>query len=241
MSHGTPVLIPPGSGPNGPHAGVFHFRPSPLAERAILFVDGNNWYHALKDAGFHDLGQLNYAKVSQKLVAFRQWIATRYYVGQVQQRGNTGLYAAQRHAMAWLQARDPRISIHYGRLEQRTVRNAAASELKRYLAHLKVRIDTDVYKDLIALAERHAEVDVTVEKAVDVMMAVDVVRMADRDDFDTAYLLSADGDFTPAVQAVAERGKKVFAASLNPGAQLAQAVHRFLPLKRQWFDDCFGE
>jgi hypothetical protein len=48
------------------------------------------------------------------------------------------------------------------------------------------------------------------------MLAVDMVRMAERNEYDTAYLLSADGDFTPAVKAVAEKGKKVFAASATP-------------------------
>lgn len=212
-----------------------------MPERSILFVDGNNWYHALKNAGVRDLGRLNYAKVSRKLIGARDWTATRYYVGQVQQRKNKELYAAQRRYTAWLASRDSRISVHFGRLEQRTVRNEVATELKRYLAGLSVRIDTKVYKDLIALAERHAKVSVVVEKAVDVMLAVDMVRMAERDGYDTAYLLSADGDYTPAVKAVAEQGKKVFAASLAPGAQLAQAVYKFLPLKKDWFHDCFGD
>jgi uncharacterized LabA/DUF88 family protein len=48
-----------------------------------------------------------------------------------------------------------------------------------------------------------------------------MVRMADRNEYDVAYLLAADGDYTPAVEAVMGAGKKVFAASLEPGAQLA--------------------
>jgi len=212
-----------------------------MPERSVVFVDGNNWYHSLTKLGISNLGRLNYAKVSRKLVGPREWTATRYYVGQVRQQLDTILYSAQRRYMAWLGARDPRISIHYGRLEQRPARNDAAAELKRYLAELKVRIDPAVYKDLLSLAVRHAVMSVTVEKAVDVMLAVDMVRMAERNEYDTAYLLSADGDFTPAVKAVAEAGKKMFAASATPGAQLAQAVYKFIPLQRSWFDDCFGE
>ena len=30
-------------------------------ERAVVFVDGNNWYHALRRAGCTGLGWLNYA------------------------------------------------------------------------------------------------------------------------------------------------------------------------------------
>jgi uncharacterized LabA/DUF88 family protein len=143
--------------------------------------------------------------------------------------------------MAWLCARDARISVHYGRLEERPVKNELAKELKHYLGSLPVRIDAAVYRDLIALAQRHETAKVVVEKAVDVMLAVDLVRMAVQDEYDVAYILSADGDYTPAAKAAKEAGKKVFAASINPGAELAKEVYRSIPLKPDWFTDCFGE
>ena len=77
-----------------------------------------------------------------------------------------------------------------------------------------------------------------VEKAVDVMGAVDMVVMAERDEFDAAYLLSADGDFTPAVEAVRLNNKKVYAVSVAVGAQLASVVNSYIRLKPDWFDDC---
>ncbi len=210
-------------------------------ERAVVFVDGNNWYFALKEAGLIGVAWLNYAKVSTKLIGAREWKATRYYTGQVRQTGDVTLYAKQRKYMAWLCARDSRISVHYGRLEERPVRNELAKQLKHYLGSLPTRIDTAVYQDLIALAQRHETAKVVVEKAVDVMLAVDLVRMAVQDDYDVAYILSADGDYTPAAKAAKEAGKKVFAASINPGAELAKEVYRSIPLKRDWFNDCFGE
>ena len=78
-----------------------------------------------------------------------------------------------------------------------------------------------------------------VEKAVDVMIAVDLVAMAQRDAFDVAYLLSADGDFTPAVKLAQSLGKKVFAVSAQNGAELAKQVNIFIPIKPSWLDDCF--
>lgn len=210
-------------------------------ERAVVFVDGNNWYHALKRAGLTSLGWLNYAKVSTKLVGARDWIGTRYYVGQVQQKGDSTLYAYQRRYMAWLEARDTRISVHYGRLEERRKENELATELKHYLGSLAVRIDATVYRNLVAMATRHETTTVMVEKAVDVMLAVDLVRMAERDEYDVAYLLTADGDYTPAAEAVKEIGKRLFAASIAPGAELAKVVYKFIPLKRDWFTDCFRD
>lgn len=212
------------------------------AMRAAVFVDGNNWYHAMKRAGATNLGWLNYAKVSQKIVGARDWAATRFYIGQVQQTpGAAQLYADQRRYTSWLKARDSRISVHFGRLESHRTENAFAKEVKSYLANLPVRIDPKVYRHLVDAANRSATSSVIVEKAVDVALAVDLVRMADRNDYDVAYLLAADGDYTPAVSAVMETGKKVFAAALEPGAQLAAVVHKFIPLDVNWLTDCFGE
>jgi uncharacterized LabA/DUF88 family protein len=210
-----------------------------MPNRAILFVDGNNWYHGLRDIGVTDLGRLNYATISNKLLGPREWIETRYYIGQVRQHGNIRLYSEQRRFLASLQATDRRITHHLGRLEPRSTRNEAADELLHYLHALTTRIDTRVFHDLVALANRHRNVTVFVEKAVDVMLAVDMVVMAERNAFNTAYLLSADGDYTHAVVAVRSLGKKVFAVSPLPGAQLAGVVNSFIRLTPDWFTDCY--
>jgi len=210
-----------------------------MPDRAVLFIDGNNWYHSLKDVGLTDVGRLSYATISKKLIGPRDWTATRYYIGQVQQRGNPRLYADQRAFVASLQATDRRISVHFGRLETRQAKNEAAEELLHYLNAMPTRIDSGVYKDLLALAHRHRVTSVVVEKAVDVMLAVDMVVMAERDHLDAAYILSADGDFTHAAQAVRSLGKKVYAASPLSGAQLAAAVNTFIHLPPAWFGDCY--
>ncbi|MYD69248.1 MAG: NYN domain-containing protein [Acidobacteria bacterium] len=139
-----------------------------MADRAVLFIDGNNWYHELKEHG---------------------------------------VYRDQRQFLAGLERTDPRITTHLGRLEERPEDNPAARELLHYLANLPQRIDSDVYRHLMQIGKTHRRQTVTVEKAVDVMLAVDLVVMAERDEFDAAYVLSRDGDFTPAVAAVREHKK----------------------------------
>lgn len=208
--------------------------------RACLFIDGSNWYHSLKNLGLSDLGRLDYAKISAKLLGPRDWVGTRYYIGQVRQLpGSTRLYADQRQFLASLQATDHRISVHLGRLETRPAKNEAAKELLQYLNALPTRIDKAVFHALIDIARRHTNTEAIVEKGVDVMLAVDLVVMAERDQYDAAYLLSADGDFTHAVAAVRSLGKRVYAVSASHGAQLAAAVDTFIHLDRGWFADCF--
>ncbi len=210
-----------------------------MPDRSILFIDGNNWYHSLQSLGVPDLRRLDYGKISRKLVGHRIWTATRYYIGRVPQTGNTRLYSDQRSFLRSLETTDPRITIHLGRLESRPLNDPAAKALADYLRTLRTRIDRRVFHDLFQIAKIHKTATVMVEKAVDVMLAVDLVTLAERDQFDVAYLLSADGDFTPAAVAAKQLTKKVFAVSPSPGAQLAAVVDSYIRLSRSWFDDCY--
>jgi uncharacterized LabA/DUF88 family protein len=239
-SYGKLALIPLGSGFG--HTPGFFLSDVPMSrqpDRAIVLVDGNNWYHSLSNSGVSNQGALNFAKISRKVVGPRTWVATRYYVGQVQQTGNADLYAAQRRFLSYLTSCDPRISFHFGRLEQRPVVSEAAKEVLRYLGNLKIRIDIRVYKDLLAIAKAHERTTVIVEKAVDVHLAVDLVVGAERNEYDAAYILSADGDLTPAVEAAKALNKKVFAVSMSQGAQLAAAVNSFIRIVASWVADCY--
>jgi hypothetical protein len=227
--------MPPGSG-FATRRGLLFL--DETAERAIVFIDGNNLYYSMKDVGVEGLSSLNYAMMSLKLAGPRKWVGTRYYIGRVPQSGDTTLYAAQRRFLARLTATDPRISAHLGRLESQPRANEMAKELRVFLSGLSTRMDPAVFRELMALAKRHEYTNVFVEKAVDVMLAVDMVTMATNDVFDAAHLLPADGDFTPAVDAVREVGKKVYAVSPLHGAQLAASVNSFIHLTREWLEDC---
>jgi uncharacterized LabA/DUF88 family protein len=210
-----------------------------LADRALVFIDGNNWYHALSHVGVPDRARLDYKKISEKLLGPREWIGTRYYIGQISQKHNATLYAQQRSFLANLENTDSRISIHLGRIEPRFATNDAATRLREYLGKLTVKIDPTVFADLSEIARQHDQAAIFVEKAVDVFMAVDVVTLAIADAYDAAYLLTADGDFTPAVEAVRKLGKKVYAACPLRGAQLGRRVNSFIHLQPSWFADCY--
>ena len=212
-----------------------------MTQRAIVFVDGNNWYHGLRALGFHGLGFFDLAKISRKLVRDRDWRATRYYIGHVERASSPRLHADQRRFLARILRSDERISVHLGRLEARLVESVAAKELQQFLGRLTVRIDPNVHRELAALARRHRITTIMVEKAVDVMLAVDLVILAERNSFDVAYLLSGDGDFTPAVEAVRALGKKVFGASPTHGGRPGPRCDAFIRVDRTWLEDCRAE
>lgn len=210
-----------------------------MVDRAVFFIDGNNWYHSLKEKGIREPGALNYAAVCKKLAGPRHWLETRYYIGRVSQNESPELYAAQRRFFSTIQSQDSRIKVFTGRLERRPYSNTASDELAAYLNSMKVRIDQSVFHDLLMIATKHSKSSVLVEKAVDVMLAVDMAVMAVRDAYDSAYLLSADGDFTPAVEAARTNSRKVFAVSCNTSGQLGKVCSSFIHLKPDWFNDCY--
>lgn len=60
-----------------PHAGVFVWKEK-LSDRAIVFIDGNNFYHSLKDNRVSNMWDLSYSKISLKLLLKPEWFTDCY-------------------------------------------------------------------------------------------------------------------------------------------------------------------
>ena len=218
-------------------------------ERAVIFIDGNNFYHSMKAIKCSSK-KLNYETFSRKLVENyrewenpREWIATRYYTAQVRvdskasnQQEQQERYKKQRQFLTRLE-RFNRVKCFLGRLEKHPAR--LPKELRGLLNNLPKNLDTEISEQL----RQFKNIQVWVERAVDEQIAVDMVAMAYRGEYDVAYLLSADGDFTPAVKEVLKTDgkKKVFIASPSEGHQLARAVGDscYIRTRIDFFDGCW--
>ncbi len=215
-----------------------------MSDRAILFIDGNNWYHSLENSGIAQ--NLSYKAISEKLTRPRQWVGTRYYIGKL--APNAPDYKQQKRFTDGLRQEDKRITVHFGRIEKRERRNPLVDPLLHLIGAWDEKLDREFRTELVKLIDKYRWISQYKEKAVDVMLAVDMVTMAHDDQYDAAYLLSADGDFTPAVEFVQRTGKMVYAASPAQCAALAQALgyidssgeekSRYIRLKPEWFGDC---
>ncbi len=208
-------------------------------ERAIFFVDGSNFYHGMKKLGLKANG-LDYSKVSQKLAEGREWVETRFYIGKLTQKADPTLYDGQRKFLSKLENQD-KINVFPGRMELRTTKNTA-NNLSIWLDNLskskkRDAISSWVKRELWDIAKKKDFF--WVEKSVDVNIATDMVSMAHENEYDVAYLLSADGDFTPAVQKVHDIGKKVVVVSPAHGHKIAQVANVFIHLKKEYFHDCW--
>lgn len=208
----------------------------PQSPRAILFVDGNNWYHSLRSVGV-DSGRLDYRRVAEKLLlANRKLAGIRYYVGEIS--GDLARMRRQQKLFAGLRLQGVHVSL--GRIEKIEIppaRNPLVADLEQVLAQADARLPEKIRRELTRLCRKR--IPTFVEKQVDVRIAVDLVGMAQRDEYDVAYLLSADGDFVPAVNEVKRQGKRIFAVSASPGHRLKSAADSFIRLDRDWFAGCY--
>lgn len=220
-----------GSAPISPAEAASEKRTATGIERAILFIDGSNWYHSLKRIGVSS--KLDYRALASRLVEHRLWVATHYYVGRV--TGNLRWMRDQDRFLRFL--RDAGIFVHLGRI-QRNPMSAHFAREKGRIVRLLQQHETAAPSSVGDAIRHLSELDSPqyVEKEVDTRMAVDLVRLAYRNEYDVAYILSADSDFIPAVEAVRELGKTVFAASPARATPLAAAVDTYIPLRRDWFE-----
>lgn len=107
---------------------------------------------------------------------------------------------------------------YYNIRQNPTVNPQANAEQERFLQTL---FDTPLLEVRLGVHRRHG--DTMVEKGVDVMLATDLVVGALHDLYDSAIVVSGDGDFYPAMQVAKDHGKHVevvaFANNLSPEAR----------------------
>lgn len=79
-----------------------------------------------------------------------------------------------------------------------------------------------------------------VEKGVDINIAVDMLKYAYSNAYDTAILVSGDGDFATAVEAAKDLGKHVENAYFKMGRsqELQRVCDRFILLDNDYLRDC---
>ena len=113
-----------------------------------------------------------------------------------------------------------------------------------------IRLDQQRYHDIlrtkpnISLGEGWRPPPDYEEKAVDVILAINLVMMARNNDYDVAYLITGDSDLTPAVEMVRQIGKEViliyFWDKIRPKEErrfsfrLARAANSKIGFKKKW-------
>lgn len=219
-----------------------------MKDRAAFFIDGNNFYYSMlkKDIPRRKINRINYMKLCQKLAGDREVVYVGYFVGKL--ANDAPNYGEQRAFFSRLEKSG--VNLITGRIEQRPAGDNLNRKVDDLLEWLRKNIgernllETPMYNLLRQQCLELRGTTIWAEKAVDVQLAVSLVSMAVDDYYDTAYILSADGDYTPAVEKVKSIGKNVLGVSYGYGHELSQALgdKKFIRLKKASFiSSCIEE
>ena len=145
-------------------------------EKVVIFIDGNNLYHIVKNMFKPHLGlkSFNFQKFLNHIAKNRKLVRTYYYNAPLDRKKNQQGYIKQQKFFEKLRG-IPNFHLVLCRMQ-------------------KVKINEKTIYQV---------------KEDDIHLAVDMVKLAYNNAYDTAILVSSDGDFGPAIDAVKEKGKNV--------------------------------
>jgi len=183
-------------------------------ERVIVFIDGSNLYHGLKGALGH--ARIDFGRFADELCSpSRRLLHIYYYNVPLRQADDPIGYAGQQRFFSSLR-KVPHLTIELGRLVDRERNEKCPHCAKAY---------TVAYQ---------------AEKGVDVKLAVDMLAMAFDNQYDTAILVSNDGDFAPAVAEVRRLHKAVQNADFVPRlpSHLSKSCNSTILLDEKFLKPC---
>ena len=194
--------------------------PEVNTERVMVFIDGSNFYHGLKAT--INTAAIRFPQLVQHLAGpSRKLVRTYYYNAPIPQGEDPERYKAQQRFFASLK-RIPSFEVRLGRLEKRRVgldRAGLVADIGKDCAEKFIR----AYGEAI---------NTYAEKGIDIQIAVDMLQLAFNKAYDTAILVSGDGDFASVVQAVKGFGRRVEVAYVSgrPAYHLRQVCDVFVEL-----------
>jgi len=190
-------------------------------EKAIVFIDGNNFYHGLKVMGLPT--KIDFEKFVLKLTKGFHLIKTFYYNSPLPQQKDPEEYRKQRKFFNYIGSL-ARFELILGRLEKRVY-----------------TYPDDIYERIKDIYPQRT-FETFVEKGVDVNIAVDMLRLAFLNYYEVAVLVSGDGDFVPVVKSVQDLGKKVinayFIDKARRGYHLRKNSDSFIEINQEFLKDC---
>lgn len=209
-----------------------HFKEVKL-ERVMIFIDGSNFYHGLKKNNVPT--NIHFGKFCDKLCGERRLIQTHYYNVPLIQSIDPKNYQSQRRFFNMLE-KIPYLKVHYGRFVRRTGKFTCADP------SCGKALQEVIIKCPLCSNEQTFKIPpfFLVEKGIDASIAVDMLGNAFDNTYDTAILVSADGDFVPVVREVKRLRKQVENAYFpqSPATFLSQNCDHLISLNKNYIKDC---
>lgn len=212
--------------PKGPGGVIFLEKivalQEPSTKRAVAFVDGQNLFHAAREAFGYTYPNYNALALAQAVCTSRSWQLgqTRFYTGIPDPSDDPfwhGFWSAKPLTMsregAYVFSRALRYRNRAVKLPDGTTHTFLAAE----------------------------------EKGVDVRIALDIIRLAHRYEYDVAVVFSQDQDLSEVAEEIRfisqERGRWIKIASafpLSPTSRNRRGVNKtdWVPIDRATYDAC---
>lgn len=170
-----------------------------MQERVSIFIDGGNFHHiALKKLWISEL-DFDFAAFADHLANGRAVsdLGKRFYVGSVRERPGDG---RSKEAMS----RQTKLftALRADGWEIKT------SKLRTRMEHVIIDDRVVDYQEFLTKGIREISFERMREKGIDVKLATDLIVGAIDDKYDTAIIVSSDGDLIPAIDWVRKRQRK---------------------------------
>lgn len=204
--------------------------------RAIVFIDGSNFYHNVKLEGIIP-GQVDFLKLSelvcQKFNAFRT--KTIYYSSIPDISVGQEAYYGHMKFLSKLKAL-PNFEVKSRKLQKISNRESVIEQQKLVTSlnlceQCKIKFDDHLTTFVKRLSFR--------EKGIDVSIAVDMLEKAIKNECDYCILISGDADFIPVMNLIKENGKMAYSASVKSGySSEMRRTQKFIYLKYDMLLSC---
>lgn len=199
-------------------------------KRAIIFIDGNNWYHNSKQVV--DTKDLDFNKIAKLICDHFDFdlVQIRYYNSIPDISENRLKYHQHMDFLNDLEKQGIKVST-------RKLQKTSTKEILK--ERLQIIELTDLCKTCKPLIKQNCLDCIGVvnrkEKGIDVKIAVDMIRKClIENECDVCVLISGDADFIPAMQTIKDAKKEVITASVIIGysRELRDGRFRYFYLRR---------
>jgi len=170
-------------------------------EKVIIFIDGSNHYHIIKDMfSAKKSMNFNFEKFTKDISGKRKLVRVYYYTAPLDRKKDEKTYIKQQK--------------FFEKLRRVLNFNLVLCRMQ------KVKIDGKTIYQV---------------KEDDIHLAVDMVKLAFNKAYDTAILISSDGDFVPAIKVIKEIGRNVENIGFETkfSHHLKQECDKFIKLKKE--------
>jgi uncharacterized protein (TIGR00288 family) len=174
--------------------------PSP----AVLFIDGSNFYHSLKEQRCLPFGAAEFQKLFTQLSKKYELKKVYFYDSLKNSQKDPEGYSKQQSFHERLKKSHNMLVIRKRKL--RYLVNITENQIQK--AAEEAGIVDSCRKKLMQFLINLNLIRLTKEKGVDVQLVVDAIEEARSHTLDTVILLSGDADFVPAIQLIKSYGVK---------------------------------